>query len=87
VRAIVKAQQALRADPSLARQIGQGKFPADAAALIARTIERDVTFYDPVITEEAVIGLNGFAQAVGHLPGPVPYDQVVDVRFRELWSL
>jgi ABC-type nitrate/sulfonate/bicarbonate transport system substrate-binding protein len=87
VRAIVKAQKALRADPSLARQIGQGKFPADAAALIARTIERDVTFYDPVITEAAVIGLNGFAQAVGHLPGPVPYDQVVDVRFRELWSL
>jgi ABC-type nitrate/sulfonate/bicarbonate transport system substrate-binding protein len=86
VRAIVKAQKALRADPSLAPRIGQSKFPPDAAELIARTIERDVKFYDPVITEEAVIALNGFAQATGLLPGPVPYDQVVDVRFRELWN-
>jgi ABC-type nitrate/sulfonate/bicarbonate transport system substrate-binding protein len=86
VRAIVKAQKALRADPALARQIGRGKFPADAAELITRTIERDVAFYDPVITEQAVVNLNGFAQAIGHLPGPVPYEQVVDVRFRKLWT-
>ena len=43
-------------------------------------------FYDPVITEQAVVNLNAFAQAIGHLPGPVPYEQVVDVRFRKLWS-
>ena len=86
VRAIVKAQKALRTDPSLARTVGQGKFPPGAAALIARTIERDVPFYDPVITEEAVAGLNGFAQAIGHLSGPVPYDRVVDIRFRRLWT-
>jgi NitT/TauT family transport system substrate-binding protein len=85
VRAIVKAQKALRADPSLARRIGLGKFPRDAAELITRTIERDVSFYDPVISEEAVDGLNAFAQAIGHLPSPVPYSQVVDVRFRKLW--
>src|SRR5262245_39570885 len=30
VRAVVKAQTMLRADPSLARSVGQGKFPADA---------------------------------------------------------
>ena len=86
VRAIVKAQKALRTDPSLARTVGQGKFPPGAAALIARTIERDVPFYDPVITEEAVAGLNGFAQAIGHLSGPVPYDRVVDIQFRRLWT-
>jgi NitT/TauT family transport system substrate-binding protein len=86
VRAIVKAQRALRADPSLARTVGQGKFPADAAALIARTIERDVAFYDPVITEEAVSNLNAFAQAAGQLSGPVPYAQVVDTGFRRLWT-
>jgi NitT/TauT family transport system substrate-binding protein len=86
VRAIVKAQKALRTDPSLARKVGQGKFPPGAAELIARTIERDVPFYDPVITEEAITGLNGFAQAIGHLSGPVPYDQVVDIRFRSLWT-
>jgi NitT/TauT family transport system substrate-binding protein len=86
VRAIVKAQKALRADPLLARKVGQRKFPPDAAALIARTIERDVPFYDPVITEQAVVGLNEFAQAIGYLSGPLPYDRVVDIRFRNLWS-
>jgi ABC-type nitrate/sulfonate/bicarbonate transport system substrate-binding protein len=86
VRAIVAAQKALRSDPSLALKVGQRKFPPDAAALIAKVVERDVTFYDPVISEDAVVRLNQFAQAVGHLSGPVPYDQVVAVRFRELWT-
>ena len=87
VRAVVKAQRMLRADPSLAQKIGEGKFPPDSAALITRTIERDVGFYDPVITEEAVASMNAFAQAIGLLPGPVPYDHVVDVRFRQCWTL
>jgi NitT/TauT family transport system substrate-binding protein len=86
VRAVVKAQAMLRADPSLARKVGQGKFPADAAELIARTIESDVVFYDPVITEAAVARMNAFAQAIGHLSGPVPYDRVIDIRFRKLWA-
>jgi NitT/TauT family transport system substrate-binding protein len=85
VRAIVTAQAMLRADPALARQVGRGKFSAEAADLIARTIERDVAFYDPVITEQAVIDMNAFAQAIGHLAEPVPYHQVVDVRFRKWW--
>jgi NitT/TauT family transport system substrate-binding protein len=86
VRAIVKAQKALRSDPSLARRVGRVKFPSDAADLITRTIERDVGFYDPVISEQAVLDLNEFAQSIGHLPGPVPYEQVVDVQFRKLWA-
>ena len=85
VRAIVKAQTMLRANPSLARQVGQGKFPPDSAALIARTIERDVEFYDPSITEAAIGNINRFAQTIGHLESPVAYDQVVDLRFRKLW--
>jgi len=86
VRAVVKAQRMLRAEPSLAQKIGQGKFPPESAALIVRTIERDVPFYDPVITEEAVASMNAFAQAIGLLPGPVPYDEVVDVRMRQYWT-
>lgn len=86
VRAIVKAQKALRADPSLAAQVGQRKFPSEAAALIARVVARDVGFYDPVISEAAVDALNSFAQAIGHLSGPVPYEQVVAVGFRHLWQ-
>ena len=85
VRAIVKTQQALRADPTRAAEVGKRRFPPDAAELIATLVERDLPFYDPAITEEAVAGLNRFAQSVGLLPGPVPYERVVAVRFRDLW--
>lgn len=85
VRAIVKAQTALRAEPGLARAVGLRKFPQDAAELIANVIARDTQFYDPVITEEMILKMNRFAQAVGHLSGPVPYEDVVAVRYRELW--
>lgn len=86
VRGIVKAQKALRADPSLAREVGLKKFPADAAELIANVVARDVQFYDPVITEEMILKMNRFAQSVGHLSGPVPYERVVATRFRDLWQ-
>ena len=87
VRAIVKAQQALRADPNLAREVGNRKFPPDAAGLIANVVTRDVEFYNPAISEAAVEKMNRFAQSVGHLSGPVAYDRVVAVRFRDLWQL
>ncbi len=87
VRAIVKAQKALRADPKLAAEVGRRKFPPDAAALIATIVERDAPFYDPVIYEEAVEAINRFAHSIGHLPGPMPYEQVVAVRYRDLWRL
>ena len=86
VRAIVKAQKALRADPSKAARVGEGLFPEDATALITRIVERDVPFYEPAISEERVTKLNAFAQSVGHLPGPVAYEQVAAVKFRELWE-
>lgn len=86
VRAIVKAQKALRADPALAREVGGRKFAPESAALIATVIERDARFYDPVISEAAIQRLNAFAQSVGHLSGPVPYEQVVATRCRRLWT-
>ena len=86
VRAIVKAQQALRADPALARAVGERKYPPESAALIAAIVERDAPFYDPVISETAVRHLNAFAQSVGQLSGPVPYDQVVATRCCHLWT-
>jgi ABC-type nitrate/sulfonate/bicarbonate transport system substrate-binding protein len=85
VRAVVKAQKALRADPQLAAEVGRRKFPPDAAALISRVVERDAAFYDPYISEEAVTGMNRFAQSVGHLSRPVRYEDVAAVRYRELW--
>ena len=85
VRAIVKTQKALRADPTLAAEVGRGKFPQEAAELITTIVERDLPFYDPVIYEEAIAGLNRFAQSIGHLHGPVPYEQVVAGRFCDSW--
>lgn len=86
VRAIVKAQKALRADPALAREVGDRLFPPDSAALISAIVERDAAFYDPVISEERVRHMNDFAQSVGQLSGPVAYDQVVAARCVPLWT-
>jgi len=86
VRAIVKAQQALRADPSLAREVGQRKFPPDAAELISKVVARDLEFYNPAISEEAITKMNRFAHSVRHLSGPVAYEKVVAVRYRDLWQ-
>jgi NitT/TauT family transport system substrate-binding protein len=86
VRAIVKTQKALKADPSLATQVGNRLFPPDEALLIAGLIERDAPFYDANISQQAVDGLNKFAKAAGLISEPVPYDQLVATQFRHLWN-
>jgi len=86
VRAIVKAQRILKEDPGRATEVGRRRFPPAAAEIIATIVERDLPFYDPAISEAAVTAMNGFAQAIGLLPGPVAYDQVVAARFRDLWG-
>jgi NitT/TauT family transport system substrate-binding protein len=86
VRAIVKTQQALAADPSLAAGIGQRIFPADEAPLIAELIRRDTPFYQANISQEAVDGLNKFAIAIGLVSEPVSYDALVATQFCELWN-
>ncbi len=86
VRAIVKAQAALKADPSRATAIAQPLFPAEETPLIAQLIERDAPFYDAAISPEAVDGLNKFAKASGLVAEPVPYDRLVAAQFRQLWK-
>jgi ABC-type nitrate/sulfonate/bicarbonate transport system substrate-binding protein len=86
VRAIVRTQSALKADPSLATDIGNRLFPPDEAALIAGLIARDAPFYDATITPEAVAGLNKFARANGLIAAPIPYDRLVAAQFRQLWT-
>jgi hypothetical protein len=49
-------------------------------------VERDLPFYDPAISEEAVTALNGFARALGLLSTPVAYEEVVATQFRPLWA-
>ena len=86
VRALVKAQKALREDPTRATEVGRRLFPPDEAELIALLIERDLPYYDPTISEEVVTDMNQFAQDIGLLAGPVPYDSVVATRFSHLWT-
>lgn len=86
VRAIVKTQQALGAQPSLATQVGRRLFPPEAAELIAELVRRDAPFYEATISEEAIAGVNQFAQDVGLLSAPVAYEQVVATQFRHLWA-
>jgi NitT/TauT family transport system substrate-binding protein len=86
VRAIVKTQKALKTQPGLALEVGRRKFSRDAAELITTVVARDVVFYDPFISEDAVDAMNRFAQSIGHLSGAVSYDQVVAIRFRDLWQ-
>jgi ABC-type nitrate/sulfonate/bicarbonate transport system substrate-binding protein len=86
VRAIVSAQRALKADPSLATQIGNRLFPPDEAALIGGLIARDAPFYDATISPEAVAGLNKFALANGLTAEAIPYDRLLAAQFRDLWT-
>jgi NitT/TauT family transport system substrate-binding protein len=84
-RAVVNAQRLLKADVKLAAKVGRALFPPAEAALIEQVVERDLPYYDPAISEQAVEGLNRFARATGLLKDSVPYEQVVARQFRGLW--
>ena len=86
VRAIVNAQRALRADPTLAAGVGQRLFAPDEAELIEDLIRRDAPYYTAGISTNSVAALNDFSRNVGLLTGEVTYDQVVASRFAHLWD-
>jgi NitT/TauT family transport system substrate-binding protein len=86
VRALVKAQAALKADVSLATQVGRKLFPPSEAELIAELIRRDLPYYDASISPAFVAGMNQFARDVGILKGDVPYERVVAPQFANLWA-
>ena len=86
IRAVVQAQSVIRQDPLQATKVARKLFPAVEAELMGHILERDAEFYRPSISIEAVKEMNRFANAVGLLSSPVPYEQVVGTRFRTLWS-
>jgi ABC-type nitrate/sulfonate/bicarbonate transport system substrate-binding protein len=86
IRAIVRAQRALREESERATEVGRRVFPPAEAELIAELIRRDLPYYDPAISEATVEKMNRFAQDVGLLSRPVPYGEVVATQFRHLWS-
>jgi ABC-type nitrate/sulfonate/bicarbonate transport system substrate-binding protein len=86
IRALVKTQNALKEDVSLATKVGRKLFPAEEAELIADVVERDLPFYSTAISPEFVTGMNKFQKDVGLVKGDFAYDQVVATEFSEYWS-
>ena len=86
IRAIMQAQRALRADPSLAGEVGKRLFPPDEAGLIVDLVRRDTPWYSAAISPDSVNSLNQFSRNMGLLEGAVHYDSVVATQFAHLWS-
>jgi ABC-type nitrate/sulfonate/bicarbonate transport system substrate-binding protein len=86
VRALVKTQKALKADPKRATKVGEKWFPAFEASLIATLVERDLPYYDPTISKDAFDSTCKFVQTVGLTKGVGRYEDVVATQFRELWK-
>ena len=86
VRAIVRVQRALKSDIDLATEVGRKSFPETEASLIAQVVARDLPFYDPVISQEFVAGMNRFALEMGLPAGDPQFEDVVETRFSNLWS-
>jgi NitT/TauT family transport system substrate-binding protein len=85
VRALVKTQEALKADASRAAEVGRKLFPPAEAALIAELVRRDLPYYDPSISREFIAGMNAFCRDIGILHGDPSYEKVVATRFADLW--
>jgi NitT/TauT family transport system substrate-binding protein len=86
VRAVVKTQQALRADPSLAAEAALRIFPPEETELIGALVARDAPFFDPTVSPDAIHGACRFAQSIGQLTVPLPYEQIVATQFQHLWT-
>ena len=86
VRAMAKAQAALKEVVARATEIGRKLFPPSEAELIAELIRWDLPYYDPSISRDFVAGMNQFSRDVGILAGEVPYEGVVASQFSHLWK-
>lgn len=76
-RALVTTQNALKADVSLATEVGKRRFPQREAALIAGIVERDLPFYTAEISEHSFNAINDFARHMSILDEDLPYSEVV----------
>jgi ABC-type nitrate/sulfonate/bicarbonate transport system substrate-binding protein len=81
VRAVVGVQRALKKDVSLASVVGRKLFPPVEAERIADVVERDLPYYTPQITDEALAGLLCFSRATGLMKGSPTREQVVATQF------
>ena len=86
VRAIVKTQNALKADVTRAAAVGHKLFPPSEAALITELIRRDLPFYDATLSRQFIAGMTEFARRQGLLDGEAPYERIVATQFATLWN-
>jgi len=86
IRALMKAHRALREDVARATEVGMRRFPPAEAQLIAELVRRDLPYYDAAIPREKVASMNRFAQEIGLMTAPVPYERVVATQFSSLWT-
>jgi NitT/TauT family transport system substrate-binding protein len=87
IRAVVKAQAALRRDVTLATKVANRVFPKSEAASIEKLILRDLPYYDASISKGFVAGMSLFSLDMGITTREVDYGQVVAERFGHLWAL
>ena len=81
VRAVVGAQQALVKNVKLATVVGRKLFPPIEAERIADVVARDLPYYKPAISDEALSGLIRFSQATGLMKGSPTREQIVATQF------
>ena len=87
VRAIMRTQQALKSDITLASAVGVKLFPPHEASLIADIVARDLPFYRPEISASSVTAMLRFARDIGMLKSDTTsYQQVVAAPFANLWD-
>ena len=76
-RAISRAHQALKADVSLARRIGDDLFPSAQAELIEALVRRDLPFYSTELTPQTVDSMLQFSRDIGVIQGRPHYADIV----------
>lgn len=86
VRAIVKAQRALKGNPDLASDIGRRRFPETEAGVIADIVRRDLPYYDASLPPAAIERMIRFSNAAGILRRQPSYDEIVARQFAPLWT-
>jgi NitT/TauT family transport system substrate-binding protein len=86
IRAITRAQAALRSNIALATDVGRKLFPPTEAELIADLIRRDLPYYDASISETFVADMNRFVRGRGILAEDIAFEEIVATEFRHLWA-
>lgn len=86
IRAVVRAQAALRRDVTLATKVADKLFPKSEAALIETLIRRDLPYYDASISKGFVAGMSQFSLDMGTTTRELGYGYVVAEQFAQLWA-